>query len=216
MSHSLSLKTAERNSFKLATYTDGFNDISLGVVLVLLSVFLITCSLLGPVINAIFILGTTLILVGAISYFRNRLVPLRVGLVKFGKPVKKRLRNAVIMTILSVGATLVTWFLSTRENFKEPVWTRLPQWVTDFNVDIIFSFLIIGFFFVLAYSMAMPRFYLYGLLIGIGNLVSIIQLIYFGVLFQYHLEIAGLVITGIGVYLLIRFLKMYSVPTEEA
>jgi len=216
MSQSIDLKSAERSTFKLATYTDGLNDISFGLVLVLLSVYSLTRNLLGPVLNAIFIIVTTMIIAGSISVFKNRLVPPQVGLVKFSPPVKKRLRNALIVTAVFVGVTLATWFLSTRDSFKAPIWARLPQWVTDFDVDIIFSLLIIAFFFVLAYSFAVPRFYSYGLLIGFGNLLSVIQLSYYGVLFQYPLALAGLVITGVGIYFLIRFLNTYPIPTQEA
>ncbi len=215
MSTKLNLNEAERNTFRLATYTDGLNDISLGMVLILLSVYSVTRSALGPALNAIFIISATLIVVGAISYLKNRLVPQRIGLVRFGPQAKKRLRIALILIVVLVIATLATWALSAQDTIQEPVWERLPQWVTDFDVDIVFSILIITFFCVLAYSFHVVRFYLYGLLIGIGILLSTIQSVYQGKQFDFPLAIAGLIIVGIGIYLLIRFLNSYSTPTEE-
>ncbi len=214
MSTKINLKEAERSTFKLATYTDGLNDISLGMVLILLSVYSMTRSALGPVLNAIFIISATLIVVGAISFIKNRLVPQRIGLVRFGPQVKQRLRIALILIVVLVIATLATWTLSAQDVLQEPVWERLPQWVTDFDVDIVFSILIIAFFCVLAYSFRIFRFYLYGLLIGIGILISTIQSVYYGKQFDFPLAIAGLVILGIGIFLLIRFLNNNSTPME--
>ncbi len=216
MSNQINLKEAERSTFKLATYTDGLNDISLGLVLILLSLYSVTRSFLGPVLNAIAFISATLIVVGAISYLKKRLVPPRVGLVKFGPQVKKRLQNALIATSVLLIATLATWVLSAKDILQEPAWERLPQWATDFDIDIAFSILIIAFFCALAYSFAMPRFYLYGLLIGLGNLSSIILLVNKGIKFEFPLAFAGLVIAGFGVLLLIRFLNNYSIPSEEA
>ncbi len=216
MSQAINLKNAERNSFKLVTYTDGINDISLGIVLILMSLYSVSRALLGPKLNVVVFLGTVLIVTGVLSYIKTRIVPPRVGRVKFGTQTKKRLKNALIVTSVLVIASLATWFLSASGNINEPIWERLPQWVSDFDVDIIFTILIITFFSVAAYTLALQRFYLYGLLFGFGNLTSTILLIYQGVLFQYLLAISDLVIVGIGVYFLIRFMQSYPVPLEEA
>jgi hypothetical protein len=195
---------------------DGLNDISLGIVMILLSIYSITRSRLGPALNAIAFIGLVLIIVGSLSFVKSRLVPPRVGVVKFGPQAKKRLKNAVMVTFALVIAVLATWYLSAENIFQEPTWDRLPKWVTVFDVDIFFSLLTIALFSVLAYSFALPRFYLYGLLIGLGNLFSTILLVYRSITFQYPLAIAGLAILGIGVFLLIRFMRTYPIRSVEA
>ncbi|MBC8504740.1 MAG: hypothetical protein ISR58_20530 [Anaerolineales bacterium] len=216
MSQSLNLKTAERNSFKLATYTDGLNDISLGIVMIVLSLYSFTRNLLGPVLNAVAILIVVLIAVGSLSFIKSRLVPPRVGIVKFGSQTKTRLIKAVSATAILVLAVLATWYISASDIiFQEPTWERLPRWVTDFDVDIFFTLLTIALFSSIAYSFSVLRFHLYGLLFGFGMLLSTILSVYRGIEFQYPMAFSGLVILGIGIYILFQFMKSYPRHSEE-
>ena len=97
---------------------------------------------------------------------------------------------------------------------QEPVWQKLPQWVSDFDVDLVFALIIIAFFGAIAYSMDVPRFYVHGTLIGVANFISAVLQVYYWVLYQWPMALAGFWIMAAGIYILLKFLKEYPIPKE--
>ena len=67
MSHMLNASDAERRVYRLANFQDGVWDIYLGLMLVVMSVYPLTRSLLGPIWNVVLILALVLGLVLVVS-----------------------------------------------------------------------------------------------------------------------------------------------------
>jgi hypothetical protein len=215
MSHMLNASDAERRVYRLANFQDGVWDIYLGLMLVVMSVYPLTRSLLGPIWNVVLILALVLGLVLVVSRLRLRLVAPRTGLVKLGERTGRKLKTAHVITLALVLATFALWIFGAGDQLQEPTWQYLPQWVSDFDVDLLFVFIIIAFFSLIAYAMRVPRYYLYGVLMGVGNFISTVLLMYREVKFQYPMLIAGTLILIVGAVVLSGFIRAYPLPQEE-
>jgi hypothetical protein len=216
MSQMLKINHAERRVYRIANFQDGLWDIYLGLILIVMSIDPLTRSLLGPIWNLVLILALTLGLLLVVNRLRQRLVAPRIGLVKLGERTLRKLNTAHMITLTLVLATLVLWIFSARNWLQEPIWDNLPRWVSDFDVDLLFMIVTIVFFSVIAYSMRVPRYYLHGVLMGVGNFISTVMLVYHGVTFQYPMLIAGMVILLVGSFVLSRFIKTYPSSQEDA
>jgi hypothetical protein len=214
MAKKLGLKDAEKQVFRLATFEDGIWEICLGLFFSLMSIYSLTRSILGPAVNAIFILGVFLILVGLVLLAKKNFTLPRMGVVRFGVGTKKVIRTAHIITWALVIATLATMILSAKQWLNEPTWKALPQWVSDFDVDLIFALVIIAIFSLAAYAIGLPRFYLYGVLLGVSNFISTVLTVYEEVLFQWPVALAGGIITVIGIMNLMKFARQHPLPRE--
>jgi hypothetical protein len=62
--------------------------------------------------------------------------------------------------------------------------------------------------------MGVPRFYIHGTLIGVANFTSAVMQVYYGILFQWPVALAGFWIMAAGIYILLKFLKEYPIPEE--
>jgi len=214
MSQPLSVKNAETRAFKLATFEDGIWEIYLGIFFTLLSAYSISRNLLGPAINVILVLGVTLAMVGLAWLAKKRITQPRVGLVRFSLGTVKVIRKA---NIFSWGLVILTFsliILGSKQLIKEPVWSTFPKWVADLYIDLFFTLIILGIFCLIAYVIDQPRFYLYGLLLGAGNCISTVLLVYHQVSFQWPTALAGLVISAIGIYILTKFIRLHPIVRE--
>jgi hypothetical protein len=202
MNANLDLKSTEKASFKLAAHADGTADISLGLVFMLLGIFPLTRAALGPSWNMVFYLAMLGIIVFTQTRVRARLLPDRIGVVKFGEKVKKRKMVALLITIVLAALMIATWVLSARGYF-------IPSsWLGQYGFDILVALVILGIFWGIAYTLELRRYYLYGLMLAVGfPIQALLTGIYEGTPFL----AAGLIITIIGAVLLNRFLKAYPV-----
>ena len=169
MSRTLDMQNAEKRVFRFAIFEDGIWEIYLGSFFILMSFYPLTRELLGPLWNAILVLGLTLLLATLGLIIKKSIIQPRIGVVRFGSGTKKKITKANIVTLGLVLATFTLLILGTGSVIKEPTWERLPQWFSDFDIDLIFALVIIVFFGLIAYSTDTARFYLHGLLIGMGN-----------------------------------------------
>jgi hypothetical protein len=167
-------------------------------------------------LNAGLVLGVLLLLVGLAWFLKRRLILPRSGVVKFGQSTKREIRNAHILTWGLVLATFAVLILSANRLITEPTWENLPRWFTDFDLDLVFALVIFAFFAMIAYSMGLPRFYLHGLLLAVGNFTSTVLLVYNEVQFGWPLALAGGIIAIIGAAVLFRFLQQHPLPEMEA
>ena len=147
---------------------------------------------------------------------KKRIIQPRIGLVKFGTQTKKKMKAANIITLALVLATFTLLVLSANALLTEPTWERLPQWFSDFDVDLIFALVTIALFCLIAYFTGVARFYLHGVLLGVGNFSATVLKAYNDVQFGWPIALAGLIIAVIGVSVLIKFLQEHSLPAEEA
>ena len=215
MSDTLHPKDAEKRVFRFATLDDGIWEIYLGLFFALMSIYNLTRSALGAVWNSVLVLGGLLLLVGVVWLVKRRLILPRTGVVKFGEGTKKRIKRAHLLTWGLVLLTFIVMILSASHLLNEPTWEKLPQWFTDFDIDLIFALVIFAFFAMIAYSVSLPRFYLHGLLLAVGNFTGAVLHAYNDAKFQWPVAIAGSIIAVIGVYVLFRFLREYPLPEME-
>jgi len=175
----------------------------------------VTREILGPLLNAIFILGMSLLLVGFVWIAKKRITQPRIGFVKLGTQTKKKIKAAHIITWALVLATFILLVLSANSLIREPTWEQLPQWLSDFDVDLIFALIMIGFFCLIGYFTGVARFYLYGVLLGVGNFATTVLLVYHDIQFGWPIALAGLIITLMGTSVLLKFLQAHPLPDEE-
>ena len=207
MNTNLDLKQTERNSFKLATYADGINDISLGLVMVLLSLYPLTREVFGVGINILFFFAVLGLIIWLQVKFKSRLGPDRIGLVNFGEKAQKRMKVAVLITSILVFLTAGTWYLSS-QGYMLPKGSIMGS----YGFDIMIALIVLGIFSAMAYALELTRFYFYGLLLSVAFL-DLVPASLQDVAVQIPMGIAGLIIVAIGVALLVRFLDKY--PAAE-
>jgi len=215
MAQTLDIKNAEKQVLRLATFEDGLWEIYLGLFFILMSFYSVTREILGPLLNAAFILGMLLLLVGFVWIAKKRITQPRIGLVKLGTQAKKKIKTANIVTWALVLATFTLLILSANSLIREPTWEQLPQWLSDFDIDLIFALITIGIFSLIGYYTGIARFYLHGVLLGAGNFATTVLLFYNDVQFGWPIALAGLIIALIGASVLMKFLQERPLPSEE-
>jgi hypothetical protein len=215
MANTINMKNTEKRVFRFAIFEDGLWEIYLGIFFILMSFYPIIREILGPVLNAVLVLGVVILMATIITLARKHVIQPRTGLVRFGQPTKKKIRVANLVTIGLVLGTLTLVILGANSLLKAPAWAYLPQWSSDFSIDLIFALVIIGFFSLIGYTTGVARFYIHGVLIGIGNLATAILLVNKDVPFGWPIALAGLIIALIGTYVLIKFLAGHPLPNEE-
>ncbi|MCA9936335.1 MAG: hypothetical protein KC415_20520 [Anaerolineales bacterium] len=213
MSQQIGLKEAERNVFKLATFQDGWWDILFGGELILLSFYALLRQQLGPVGNLLLFFAVLGVLITAVYLTKRFIVTPRLGWVKLGPNRNVRI-GRITGTALLV-ATLIFFVLIVTNTISEPGWAGAPDWIRAYDVDIIFTLIIIAFFHLLAYLYHVPRLNLYGWLMGLGNLGSTILEHETGSLFHWPMLLAGSIVLLTGAALFMCFLRDYPIPTEE-
>jgi len=215
MTQSLDIKNAEKQAFRLATFEDGIWEIYLGSFFFLMSFYNLTRELLGPALNGVLILGLLLLMAVLGLIAKKYVTQPRAGLVKFSARTKKQIKFANIFTIGLVLVTFALMILGAYSVFTEPSWESLPQWFSDFDVDLIFALIIVGVFSLIGYYTGIARFYLHGVLLGAGNFFTTVLLVYDAVQFGWPLALAGLIIAIIGVVVLAKFLQDHPIPDVE-
>ena len=208
MNKQIDLKGTERNSFKLSAYADGTADISLGLVMITLGTYPITRELFGVAYNILFFFVVLGLIIFAQIRIKARLTPSRIGLVNFGEKTQKRMKVALLITFVLVCLTAATWYLSS-QGYMLPKGSVMGA----YGFDILIGVIVLAIFSAMAYTLELTRYYFYGLLLSVAFL-DIVPASLQGTLIQVPLTLAGLLIVGIGVYLLIRFLDKYPVAEE--
>jgi len=216
MRQQISLGEIRRRSLRLLHYEDGLWDILLGSVFLMLSIYPITRRLLGPTWNLFLFLALLAILVASQLYARRVFSAPRIGVAKMRRTptTTVMLVITVVLCLATLALVLATHFLSPA--LQEPRWGALPGWVSDLDVDIIISLVIVGIFSLMGYLFGVPRMYLYGWLVGAGTLASTALELYAGYSFNLPLAIAAGIIMLVGATLFVRFLRKYSIPTAQA
>ena len=215
MNQTLDIKNAEKQVLRLASLEDGIWEIYLGSFFFLMSFYSITREILGPLPNAIFVVGMLLLLVGLAWIAKKRITQPRIGAVKLGAQSKKKIKAAHLITWALVLATFALLVLSVNSIIREPTWEQLPQWFSDFDVDLIFALITIAIFCLIGYFTGVARFYLYGVLLGVGNFATTVLLVYQDLLFGWPIALAGLTIALMGAAVLVKFLQTHPLPSEE-
>jgi hypothetical protein len=157
--------------------------------------------------NALFSLAALGLIFTAQVWAKKRLTPERIGVVKFGERVQKRLKAAVLVGILLFALTAGTWYLSAQGYYLPK-----PSWLGSYGIDILIGILVLVIFSGIAYTLEMTRYFLYGLLLGACFPLQSLLPVYQGVPYF----IVGAVMLGIGASLLARFMKTYPAVDADA
>jgi len=214
MADSLTPRQAQRRITQLVNYEDGLWDILLGLVFLALSVFPVTRALLGPAWNMVLFLALLTALIVALTAVRRGVSTPRLGRARMRwTPQKAIVIGLLVVTFLAtLGLVILT--LRFPQRFSGLVTSILPPWAGDLFVDGLMAAVVVVVFSVMGYAFGVARLFLYGWLIGLGNLASTALTLYAGVVFNLPLAVASIVILAIGAVLLARFLRKY--PADGA
>ena len=206
MSGQISNHEARRRVVQLGKFADGFWDMLLGGVLILLSLYPVTRELLGPVLNLFLFFGLLALLIVGLGRVQQAVSVPRIGVVR---PARGPLTTVTLITLFLVTLSLVIATLFMTDTLRGP--TSGPPLAGD----IFFAALVVGFFAVFAHIVGVPRLYLYGWLFGLGMLASAALQRYAGFTFNLPMFLAGLIIVAIGLSQFRRFRQRYPVSDEE-
>jgi len=217
MSQLFTPKNAERKIFQLSIFQDGIWDMQIGGTIMLFSFYPITRRLLGPGWNLVLIFGLLAILLIIGAALKRTVSRPRMGLVKFGKKQKSKL---LTMKLIIFGIFLVSSALAVAlivNVIQGPSWgPSTPEWLQMLDMDIVFGLVAVAIFSLVSGIFRIWRPFIYGLLLG-GSLVASGALtVYYGPEFQYPFAVAGGIILATGLGLLLRFVRTYQIPAEEA
>lgn len=201
------LTDKELESIKKAAYADGTADISLGLVFLLLGFYNWSREFLGTTLNLVFFLVFIFAIILTLQVLRNRMVPERVGVIDYQVPKQQSRRIFAMIAVLIIFGMIAAWVLSIRS------WSGdLPPFLRDYGFGLVVALVMLGMFSAAAFFLEMPRYYLYGILLAAGlPLQSVLTGVYEGSTFI----ISGLIISFIGVWLFVRFLKAYPKKDGE-
>jgi hypothetical protein len=211
----LTSREARQRTARLLNYEDGLWDILLGLTFLALSVYPVTREILGPTINlGLFLVLLAVLVIGLTLVRRSVSVP-RIGVVRVRRsPEKTALTVGLAVIVLATLGLVLATLLA-------PGWIPnlqlggVPYWLDDLKVDIVVTLVVIGVFSAMGYLFGVGRVYLYGVLIGLGNLASTALMRYAGFTFNLPLAVASAIILGTGVVLLTRFVRRYPVIDAE-
>lgn len=197
----------EQEALKKVAYADGTADISLGLVFLLLGFYNWSREFLGATLNLVFFLIFIVAIILTLQVLRNRMVPERVGVVDYNVPERQSRRVFAMIAVLIIFGMIGAWVLSIRS------WSSdLPPFLRDYGFGLVVALVMLGIFSATAFFLELPRYYLYGILLAAGLPVqSLLTGVYEGTTFIG----AGMIISGIGVYLFVRFLKAYPKKDKE-
>ena len=207
LTQNINLKELEKNAWK-SLFEDGLLDIVFGVLLITFAITPIIRQQIGLWYIPIVIVPAPLIIIIGKKYLT---VP-RIGIVKFGP--KRRSAHKKLVMIFSITTvvliTLVFWTIA--RIFPGVLGTFLKGYAVPLIIGIS---AIIGMS-IVACLMDFQRLYIYGVLIGFGNIAAEVlhntigspldSLIPFG--------IPGVVVFAYGVKFFFRFLHDYPLPAE--
>ncbi len=222
MSSSPSLRDARRKNWQLMNYEDGLWDLLLGLIFMALAVYPVTRARFGPVANFTMFIGMMLLVVVVHHFLRRQVSTPRVGYVKAKRSRTTKLLLVVVillvaLTVALAVATLVGSASSPAVSAGPGVATGTSHaWARAYLVEIIVMMAVVFLFSVMAFLFGVSRLYLYGWLLGGGNLASAIANRNAPDRFNLPLALSAGIILVIGAVLLVRFLHKYPVRSLEA
>lgn len=202
----------QRRTNQLMNFEDGFWDLLLGCIFMMLAIYPVTREILGPVWNLVLFLSMLALLVAVELLLRRYVSGPRIGYAQPRRSPKLRLVLVftVLMVLITFGLVLVT--LLSPESVPSPPVEASPG--RSYLVELIALLVIGGLFSALGYLYGVTRLYFYGWMLGLANLASVYMTHNAGWTVLIPLAMAAGVILLIGFVLLVRFLRKYPVRAE--
>jgi hypothetical protein len=209
MIDSIQLRTLEKKAF-LSTYQDGFWEIWFGLFLIGSSIS--SCFPDNDLVRILNTLVVALAIPSLVFWLGKKYVTLpRLGIVKFGKIRQAKRKKIGIFILFLNFPVFLLWLLSSSGQLP----AGLKNWLnTYYGSPAVFAFMVLVFFVAGAAITGLRRLYLYGLLLAASMFLFELSYIYDKPLLNHFLPyfIAGIIMTGIGLCLLFRFIKKYPLP----
>ena len=212
MSNITDFRQIQRRTNQLMNFEDGFWDLLLGSIFMMLAIYPVTRELLGPVWNLVLFLSVLALLVAAELLLRRYVSGPRIGYAQPRRSPKLRLVLVftILMVLITFGLVLVT-LLSPESVPSAPVEASAGR---SYLVELIVVLFMGGLFSALGYLYGVTRLYFYGWMLGLANLASVYMVHNAGWTVLIPLAMAAGIILLIGLVLLVRFLRKYPVRAE--
>ena len=151
--------------------------------------------------------------IGLIAYavVKLKVTAPRIGLAKISLRRNPARRSIFLFTVALQLITLVI-FIFAATGWLQELFPSGTGWL----IDAFFAVAIFGFFAFLGFNADAPRFYLYGLLLGISTLLSVPLRGDSSLVAQLPFMISGLVMVAGGIWSLVSFLRHYPPVEMEA
>jgi len=216
MSETPSLSEVQKRTVRLQSFEDGLWDLQFGTVFMLLAIYQITRTWLGPAWNLALFVGLLLAEVAIFSFLRWRISTPRLGYVKPRTTPATKGILAVTIALVALTAGLVVLTLVSPGTLGIPGPAVSLSNIGSYWVELAVLAFLIVLFSAIGYTFGVPRLYLYGWLVGGANLLAVI--VYRGTPegFNLPMGIASGVILLIGAALLVRMLRKYPAQAAEA
>lgn len=200
----MDLKEIEKKAWR-STYQDGLWDIYIGLLITGYA-FIFYLNFLGfeePLI-IFFLICWNAIPIVILSFGKKFITPKRIGSVKFGKKRKKTKKRLTYFLTANV-FILVIFLILTQLGLFE----LIP--LEGLMMPLILGLFITIPLFIVAYFLDFTRLYVYSIFFGLGYLLSELFYPIVGTPLDSFLSfgLPGIIITLIGVYFLISFLKKF-------
>lgn len=214
MSTHYDLRQIQRRTFQLMSFEDGFWDLSLGIIIMFLAIYPVTRELLGPVWNLVLFLSLVVLVVVGQLVVRLLVSEPRIGyaLPRSSPMLRVLFIFTVVMVLITFGLVLLT-FLGPGSESTSSVPTEASS-ERGYMVELIALLFMGGLFSALGYLFGVTRLYFYGWMLGLAYLISIYMEHNAGWTFLFPLAIAAGIILLIGLVLLFRLLRKYTVQAE--
>ena len=216
MSNTPSIQDVERRTTRLMNFEDGFWDLLLGAIFMLLAAYPITRARLGPAWNLGLFIALMIVALALYATFRRFFAMPRLGYAKGRGSPKLKVLLVVTAGLVILTITLVILTLRGGTLLSIDLPAGGPAWLRVFFVDIMVLVVEVGIFSAMGFMFGVERLYLYGWLLGVSNLAAAI--IYDGAPegFNLPLGLAASVILAFGVVRLVRFVRKYPIRMLDA
>lgn len=210
MAEPVRLSEVRKRTLRLTLFEDGSWDLMLGITFLMLAIYPVTRARLGPAWNLAVFVGLLLIVVAAQWLVRQRVSSPRLG---YAKPrrspaLKVSLVIGVSLVVLTFGLVILT--------LVSPGLQAAPTGLRSYWVEVVTLLALVGLFSGMGYLFGVPRLFLYGWLLGGGNLASVLLNEDAPERFGLPLALAAGILLVIGAGLMIRFIRRYPVRSLEA
>jgi hypothetical protein len=215
MSEMTDFRQIQRRITQLTSFEDGFWDLLLGSIFLLLSIYPVTRERLGPEWNIVLFLGVLGLLVVGQLVARHLVSGPRIGYVVPQRSPKLRLVVIIIvgLVLITFGLLMLTFLGPGADSAPSP---SVSSDERGYLVEFITLFVLGGLFSLMGYLFGAGRLYFYGWMVGIANLASVYMVHTAGWTFLLPMAIAAGIILLIGCVRLARFLQKYPVPVGES
>ena len=204
MVENVDLKEIEKKAWR-ATYQDGLWDIYMGLLITGFAlIFYLNFLGLEEPLLIFFLCCWVTIPILILSFGKKFITPKRIGSVKFGKKRKKTKKRLTYFLTANVFILLMFLILTQLGLFE-----LIP--LEGLMVPLFFGLFISIPLSIVAYFLDFSRLYVYAIIFGLGYLLSELFYPIVGAPLDSFLSfgVPGIIITLIGVYFLISFLKKY-------